>query len=142
MDISLETVYRGSIRHVVTLEIDGKSPARDYLEEIEKIQLKEFEKLSQRIEVVANTPVVRNKEIFNSEGDGIFAFKTSGGKRLYAFYDEGQLLIACFGADKPKKKQQQKDIDKAREWKERYFKAKTSNQTIKIDGQIAQRKSP
>jgi hypothetical protein len=123
------------------LRIDGKSAAGDYLDEIEKIQLSEFEKLSQRIEMVANVAVFRNKEIFNNEGNGIWAFKTSRGKRLYAFYDENQLLIACYGADKPKKKQQQKDIEAAGKWKDRYFEAKTKNEAIKIDGQITRRKS-
>jgi hypothetical protein len=141
LDISLDTVYRGSVKHVVTLRIDGKSAARDYLDEIEKIQPSEFDKLSQRIAFVADAAVFRNREIFNNEGNGIWAFKTSGGKRLYAFHDENQLLIACFGADKAKKKQQQKDIAAAVKWKDRYLTAKANNETIKIDGQIPRRKS-
>jgi len=132
LDIVLHTIYKGAVKHVVALAIDGKSAARDYLQETEKTKPKEFTKLSVRIQSVADTYQFRNSEIFRSEGNGIYAFKTSGGLRLYAFNDENQLLVACFGADKAKKKQQQKDCQQARKWMDRYLEYKGSGANIEI----------
>jgi plasmid maintenance system antidote protein VapI len=88
---------------VLVLEIDAKSPADDYLRSSERSKSVDFKRLVARIAMVANTPNFRNTEVFNAEGDGLYAFKTAHGLRLYAFFDEDQLLIACYGADKPKK---------------------------------------
>ena len=132
MEIRLHTIYKGLVKHVVALEIDGKCPASDYLDEAEQKKNAEYKRLVTRIESVANHANFRNSEIFNVEGDGLYAFKTSGGLRLYAFYDKNQLLIACYGADKPKKKQQQKDCRQARTWMDRYFNAKKYGGDIQI----------
>jgi len=132
VEIGLRTIYKGSVKHVVALEIDGKCPASDYLSEAEEKKNAEYRRLVVRIESVANKAHFRNPEIFNVEGDGLYAFKTSRGLRLYAFYDKNQLLIACYGADKPKKKQQQKDLQQAKTWMDRYFNAKKSGESIQI----------
>jgi hypothetical protein len=117
---------------VVALEIDGKCPAIDYLDEAEQKKKADYNRLVTRIAYVANTANFRNSEIFNVEGDGLYAFKTTQGLRLYAFYDENQLLIACYGADKPKKKQQQKDRQLAKKWMDRYFNAKKTGENVQI----------
>jgi hypothetical protein len=119
-------------KHVVALEIDGKCPANAYLEESEEKKEADYKRLVTRIAVVADSANFRNSEIFNFEGDGLYAFKTSKGLRLYAFYDENQLLIACYGADKPKKKQQQKDCQQAKKWMDRYFNAKKIGENVQI----------
>lgn len=130
MDIRLRSLYKGTVKHVFVLEIDAKSPAGDYLQSSERSKSVDFKRLVARIAAVADTPNFRNTEIFNAEGGGLYAFKTAHGLRLYAFFDEDQLLIACYGADKPKKKQQQKDIKQAKLWMQRYFDGK--NQGVRI----------
>jgi hypothetical protein len=132
VEIRLQTIYKGSFKHVVVLEIDGKCPARDYLDEAEQKNKADHARLVTRIQVVADTENFRNSEIFNVEGDGLYAFKTSKGLRLYAFYDENRLLIACYGADKAKKKQQQKDIGHAKKRMNDYFEAKKKRANIQI----------
>jgi hypothetical protein len=132
VDIRLHTIYKGSFKHVVALEIEGKCPADAYLEETQQWKEADYKRLVARIEVVANTANFRNNEIFNFEGDGLYAFKTSKGLRLYAFYDENRLLIACYGADKPKKKQQHKDFQQAKKWMDRYFNAKKTGENVQI----------
>ena len=46
--------------------------------------------------------------------------------------DEGRLIVTVTGADKPKKKQQQKDIEEASVWRDRYVALKKSKQNIAI----------
>jgi hypothetical protein len=132
VEIRLQTIYKGSFKHVVALEIDGKSPARAYLEESEEKKEADYKRLLTRIAFVADNANFRNSEIFNFEGDGLYAFKTSKGLRLYAFNDENRLLIACYGADKPKKKQQQKDCQQAKKWMDRYFNSKKTGINVQI----------
>jgi hypothetical protein len=132
VQIRLHTIYKGSIKHVVALEIDGKCAAKEYLDEAEEKKNADYNRLVTRIGCVADRANFRNSEIFNFEGDGLYAFKTSKGLRLYAFYDENQFLIACYGADKPKKKQQQKDRQQAKKWMDRYFSAKQTGVNVQI----------
>jgi len=133
MDVRLLSVYRGTIWHVVAFEVDDECPTKTYLEYAEEKNRKERDRLMARIKMVADVPQFRNREIFNHEGDGIFVFKThADGLRLYCFYDEGRLIVTVNGVDKPKKKQQQKDIAAARKWRDRYNNAKKAVAGIKI----------
>jgi hypothetical protein len=124
VDIRLISLYQGKCKQAFVLEIDARSPANDYLRSNEQFKNADFKQLVARVRMVADTPHFRNTEIFKPEGHGLFAFKTRHGLRLYAFFDEDQLLIACYGADKPKRKQPQKDINHAKLWMQRYFDAK------------------
>ncbi len=114
------------------LEIDGRRPARDCLEEAERKNKADYGRLLARIQAVADKQVFLNPEIFNFEGDRLYAFKTARGLRLYAFYDRNRLLIACYGADKAKKKQQQKDCNQARKWMNDYFSVQRTQPNIPI----------
>lgn len=125
MDTALVSLYEGKSWHVVALKITGQCPTHDYLEHAEKRNRKDRDRLVSRIQRVADMAHFRNTEVFNNEGDGIYAFKTREGLRLYAFFDAGHLIVTVSGSDKPKKKQQQKDIAEAAKWRDRYLALKS-----------------
>jgi putative component of toxin-antitoxin plasmid stabilization module len=124
MDTKLVSIYEGAHWHVVAFQTDGKTPTHDYLEKAKKNNEKDHDRLMARINMVADFATYNNDQVFNHEGDGIFAFKTRQGLRLYCFKEENRLIVTVSGSDKPKKKQQQKDIGDAKKWRSRYYAAR------------------
>jgi len=125
MDIQLITLYRGSVKRVVALVIDGRNPVSEFYGQHESSHEKQLDQLRARVEMVANTHNYRNTEAFRPLGDGLFEFRTRQGLRLYAFQDEGHLIIATNGGGK---KKQSSDISKARQLKNDYYNAKKQSQ--------------
>lgn len=132
MDTRLKSLHKGRVWHVVALELDGECPTDEYLRKAERKNPKDFQQLVARIHRVSDQERERNTEIFHHLRDGIYEFKTTKGLRLYCFQDEGRLIVTVTGADKPKKKQQQKDIAEAAAWRDRYMSRKKPNQRIPI----------
>jgi len=122
----------------VTLEINGKDLASEYIGNIEKSSNRRFDQLKARFKFISNHDRYENDSTFNDVGDGVYEFKAHG-NRLYCFYDELNcqeekllLIIATNGGGKQKKKSQQGDIKKAKELRNEYFQQKTRGATIKI----------
>jgi putative component of toxin-antitoxin plasmid stabilization module len=133
VEIVLETVHVGSARRVVTLGLDGKDLAREFLLELSKRNPRGFEFIRSRIRAVAEHDRFENQITFRSVGDGVFEFKRPG-LRLYAFYDnlpglEPQLIIAANGGQK--NKAQQRDIKQAKLLRSRYL-AERNKPDVKI----------
>lgn len=128
VDIIIHTLHVGQSLRVATLTINGKAPAREFLEKLRKDDSTKWRQLVARIGHVANNPDCRNQEIFKSLPNGIFEFKRHG-IRLYAFFDtlsgiDQQLILCTNGGKKNTPRQQQRDIQKAQGIKQRYFAAK------------------
>lgn len=123
IDITLRTIHVGDCRRVVTLNIDGKDEAREFLENLRHDDAKKWHGINTRITTVSNYPTYSNKITFNHVGDGVFEFKRPG-LRLYAFYDtigdEHHLILCTNGGTKNTQKQQQADIRRAKKIKVRY----------------------
>lgn len=135
MDIQLQTLYVGSVKRVVALVIDGRNPVLEFFEDHESSNPNQLAQLRARYESVADASHFRNTEVFKPLGDGIFEFRTRRGLRLYAFHDEGHVIIATNGGGKNTRKEQNADIRKARQLKNDYFSAKQQaqrNPTINI----------
>ena len=131
LEIILYTIHLGAARRVVTLCIDGKDPARDFLADLLKNDRNKFGAIRTRIRNISNYPRYENQITFRHVGDGIHEFKRPG-LRLYAFYDEidgeNQLILCTNGGTKGK--DQQKDIRLAKSRKDAYFAAKQQPETI------------
>jgi hypothetical protein len=97
VEIILRTIHLGEARRVVTLGMDGKDFAREFLLELLKHDRNRFETVQTRIRSISNHPHYENKLTFRHVGEGVFEFKRPG-IRLYAFYDElddRKALILC-----------------------------------------------
>lgn len=131
IEIQLRTLHLGDARQVVTLGIDGKDFARDFLLELFKHDCNRFKAVQTRIQSISNHPHYENKQTFRHVGDGVFEFKRPG-IRLYAFYDEiddHRALILCTNGGL-KGKGQSKDISRAQSLKAAYFQAKSRSDTV------------
>jgi hypothetical protein len=113
---------------VVTLGIDGKDTAREFLEKLKKNDKRNWRLLVSRIGNVSNFSTYENDQIFNFVGQGIYEFKRPG-LRLYAFYDEfgteHQLILCTNGGTKNTRKEQLRDINRAKSIRAEYLAAKT-----------------
>ena len=134
IDITLTTIHVGDVRRVVTLALNQRDDAQDFLKELERTDSKKFTEINTRINAVSKYDTYENKLTFRNVGDGIFEFKRPG-VRLYAFYDvlEGEeKLILCTNGGK-KNKKQSSDISWAKTIKAQYLDAKNQpNTTIQL----------
>lgn len=135
IEIVLSTLHLGDARRVVTLSINGKDPAEDFLSKLQKNDRNKLDSIATRIKTVSNYPRYENKITFRDVGDGIYEFKRPG-LRLYAFYAEingqDQLILCTNGG--AKSKDQQKDIRQAKALKNEFFAAlKLPDTTLILD---------
>lgn len=130
IEIILSTIHVGNVRRVVTLGIDDRNLAEKFLTKLGKDDRRKLQQLTARISRVADHHTYEHETIFNHVGDGIYEFKRPG-IRLYAFYDslgnDHHLILCTNGGTKNNKKEQNADITKAKQLKDRYFKAKADN---------------
>lgn len=131
LEIILTTLHLGGARRVVTIAINGKDLAQDFIRKLRKSDRAGAELLFARIKAVAERENYENRETFRSLGSNLFEFKTRSGLRLYAFLDEvenlgPQLVIATNGGKKNTAKEQNADIARARSIQERYQFAKSN----------------
>jgi len=130
VEIRLRTIHVGSARRVVTLGLDGKDLADEFLTSLIKSDPKGAQSIKTRVQTVAEHDSYENELTFRSVGDGLFEFKRPG-LRLYAFYDEiaglkPQLIIASNGGTKNNAREQTADIGRAKKLRERYLAAKNA----------------
>lgn len=119
---------------MVTLGINQKDQANDYLLELAKSDPAGFRKIISRLRVVAEQQTVENKLTYRHVGEQVFEVKIRSGLRLYTFPDiiqgfSHQLVIAVCGGKKGNKKEQQADIARAILLKRQYLAAKQSRTT-------------
>jgi putative component of toxin-antitoxin plasmid stabilization module len=129
LEISLTTVHLGSAKRITTLGINKKDQANDYLLTLAKSNLQGFQSILKRLQAIAEHDTFENKRTYRHVGDQVFEVKTTSGLRLYTFPDTikgqaHQLIIAVCGGKKGNKKEQQADIEKAKQIKKDYLAAK------------------
>lgn len=131
IEIILRTIHVGAARRVVTLLMEGRDPAADFLAGLLRNDRNKFDSFRTRIRSISNHPRYENQITFRHVGDGIHEFKRPG-LRLYAFYDDiggREHLILCTNGG-TKGKDQQKDIRLAKARKDAYFNAKEQPDTL------------
>ena len=131
VELTLSTIHLGEARRVVTLGINGKDLAAEFLSKLLIDDRNQFDFIRSRIKTIANYPRYENKLTFRSVGEGIHEFKRPG-LRLYAFYwdleGESHLIICTNGGIK--NKDQSKDIASAKAIKKAFLDAIEKPDTI------------
>jgi len=131
VELSLTTIHLGNARRVVTLGINGKDPAVEFLSKLLNDDRNQFDAIRSRIKTIANYPRYENKLTFRNVGVGIHEFKRPG-LRLYAFYwdleGESHLIICTNGG--LKNKDQSRDIARAKAIKETFLAAVENPDTV------------
>ena len=135
LEITLTTVHLGSVKRVVTLGINGKDPANEYLLKLGKGNQPGLQSILKRLAAIAEHQSFENKITYRHVGDQVFEVKTKSGLRFYTFPDTikglgHQLIIATSGGQKGNKKEQDADILRAKEIRKAYLKAKSEPTTI------------
>lgn len=87
IEITFSTIHVGTARRVVTLGLDGKDLADEFLLRLAKSNPRGAESIKIRVQTVAEYDRYENEFTFRNVGDGIYEFKRPG-LRLYAFYDD------------------------------------------------------
>ena len=135
MKVSLKTL---PIRQGVRLTIraiarpaaeDGKRdkcPVLAFFEEQSKQHAEDFEELLALLTFTANQGPPANDTKFKhlTGTEGLFEFKTSGGLRVFCFWDEGSLIICTHGMVKKSNKADPAEIQRAKKMKKDYETAK------------------
>lgn len=133
IEITFSTIHVGSARRVVTLGLDGKDLANEFLSHLLKCDPRGAKSIKTRVQNIAEHDRYEHELTFRSVGGGVYEFKRPG-LRLYAFYDEvpglkPQLIIASNGGTKNTRKDQKADIARAQSLRARYLAAKSQSTT-------------
>jgi hypothetical protein len=129
LEITLTTIHLGSVKRVVTLGIDGKDLAHEYLLKLGRSNQQGLQSILKRLKAIAEHESFENQITYRHVGEQIFEVKTKSGLRFYTFPDEveglgHQLIIATSGGKKANKKEQNADITKAKAIRKSYLSAK------------------
>ena len=129
LEITLTTIHLGSVKRVVTLGMDGKDLAHDYLLKLGRSNQQGLQSILKRLKAIAEHESFENQITYRHVGEQIFEVKTKSGLRFYTFPDEveglgHQLIIATSGGKKANKKEQNADITKAKAIRKSYLAAK------------------
>ena len=134
LDITLTTVHLGSVKRVVTLALNGKDSASEYLLKLGKSNPQGLQSIMKRLAAISEHESFENKLTYRHVGDQVFEVKTTSGLRFYTFLDDikelgHQLIIATSGGKKGNKKEQNADIRNAKEIRKTYLAAKSQPTT-------------
>ena len=129
LEITLTTIHLGSVKRVVTLGMDGKDLAHDYLLKLGRSNQQGLQSILKRLKAIAEHESFENQITYRHVGEQIFEVKTKSGLRFYTFPDEveglgHQLIIATSAGKQANKKEQNADITKAKAIRKSYLAAK------------------
>jgi len=96
---------------------NGKSQALEYYSELDK---KQKVKTIALFMLMGDTGQIRNKEKFNNEGDGIYAFKPKP-DRFLCFFIKGKKIIITNGFRKKTDKLSPDEKNRALRYKDEYY---------------------
>ena len=72
----------------------------DFLTGLKRDNLSEFDRISKRLEQLADRGPTRRITEFNNLGNGLYEAKSSGGGRVIFFYTKGNVVICAYGFPK------------------------------------------
>ncbi len=126
--MAIVTIFRGRRFRVEAWGDEDHCSLNDFLQDLEKINYKEFRKIMALVQFSANEGPPRNEEkCRNLEGDhaeGLFEFKTPGGVRILWFYDKGSLIVCTHGFMKKRQETPLEEIRRAQGIRQRYLQSK------------------
>lgn len=122
LEIIAYRVKAGVAREVVALELDGECPARDYLLDLANNNAKGFQILDGQIRFLCDVPKVGPRETFKllDASRQLYEFRLRSGIRLYCVVVGTELVLLTNGGKKNTKKEQNTDIQRARDAFDRF----------------------
>lgn len=122
MELIAYRVKAGVAREAVALELDGHCPARDFLLELAESNAKGFQILDGQIQFLCNVPQVSPRETFKllDTSRQLYEFRLRSGIRLYCAVVEREIVLLTNGGKKNTKKEQNSDIQRARDAFDRF----------------------
>jgi hypothetical protein len=107
-----------------------KCPVLAFFEEQSKLHAEDFEELLALLTFTAKQGPPANDTKFKhlTGTNGLFEFKTSGGLRLFCFWDAGSLIICTHGTVKKTNKADPTEIQRAEKMKKDYETAKKNGE--------------
>jgi hypothetical protein len=108
-------IYTGSIRSVAALALDGSDDLANYLASLRKSNPKGHAILHGYFKTLCNERELHERGTFKclDRAAGLFEFRLSS-LRLYCFVYENTLVLLTNGGTKNNRKEQSRDIDRAR----------------------------
>lgn len=115
LEITADEIYRGSARAVVALTLGGAPPALEYLRHLEKSNKKGLAIIHGYFDNLSNEEEIHERATFKclDRARRLYEFRPSS-LRLYCFLHENTLIFLTNGGTKNNKKEQTKDIQKAK----------------------------
>lgn len=128
MEITLKELHCGSCRTVVSLQLGDDDQVTEFLKGLIKSNPNAASSLQTSMATITSVDAYRNKRKFRDVGEGIYEIKVPG-IRLYCFKDqidtlETKFILATNGGTKKNKREQNSDIKRAAQLRDRYFAAK------------------
>jgi len=114
--IELEVIRSGEIKDIYAIKEKGKCPCRDYMDSLDEGTLIKLEAV---METMATRGRVANTQKYNPLRDGIYEFKAKKA-RVFCFH-HGNSVICTHGVDKPKPKQLEVQLKKAKKKRSQFL---------------------
>jgi phage-related protein len=99
----------------------------DLLQFLESVSSNERARIFRDFDYFANHGQIKNPEKSKPIGDKLFELRTHGGVRVFYFMDAGRLIFCTNGYVKKKQKLDPREIQQARNMRDRYLAAKQDN---------------
>jgi hypothetical protein len=116
-------IHRGACRSVLALGLGGERPALAFLDELQRQNPKGLQILRGQLKLLCELPVIRARDTFKllDSHRQLFEFRTRAGLRLYCFLDGDSLVVVTNGGKKNTRKEQDRDINRARDLHDTYL---------------------
>ena len=123
MAIPAYQVKNGAERQIIALALDNRSPAKDFLIELYKSNPKGFQILDGQMRFLCDVPEIKNRQTFKilDANRKLYEFHPRTGLRLYCFLADNSLVILTNGGKKNTKKEQSRDIARAKTIQDRFL---------------------
>ena len=122
MCIVLREVRSGRACKILAMGTGNDCPLFGFLAKLRRDDQNEFARLRALLDRTADNGMVRNEQkfrFFNAEK--VFEFKTRGGVRVMAFWDEGRVIICSHGFLKKSQKTPDGELARAVSARGEYF---------------------
>ncbi|MCP5487631.1 MAG: type II toxin-antitoxin system RelE/ParE family toxin [Verrucomicrobia bacterium] len=129
----IQEIISGRTCSLFAIAGDNDCPVHDFLSDLQGKDHREFAKIMKILADTAESgPPKRNEQKCRYIRElKVFEFKTTGGVRIMAFWDQGNLIICSHGFMKKSRKTPPNELQRVRAARQRYQNAKSVNQIIR-----------
>jgi hypothetical protein len=135
LEIPVYLIRKGATKNVGALGLEGANLAKEFLDELAENNPKGHQILQGQIKFVADfLGVPRNSRIFKplDLSRQLYEFHPRTGLRLYCFLDGTSLIILTNGGVKGPRREQNRDIARAKDLQDKYLELKANGAKVKL----------